>query len=93
MTEKLLPKDPEAVLDYAFDWVGLGWLESGESISNYTVTVPTGLVKDSDSEAGGTVVFWLSGGTTGISYTVTCKITTSMGRTERRSMLIRCGER
>ena len=53
MTEKVIPKDPAAVLDYAFDWVGLNWLESGESISEYTVTVPAGLTKDSDGEAGG----------------------------------------
>lgn len=91
MTEKIIPKDPNAVLDYAFDWTE--WLESGETISSQVVTVDTGITKDSDSESSGTVTTWLSGGTAGTDYTIACKITTSAGRTDERSIVIHCEER
>jgi len=40
-------KDPDAVLDYGFDWSD--WLADGETISTSTWTVETGITKDSDS--------------------------------------------
>jgi len=91
MTEAIFIKDPDAVLDYAFDWNT--WLASGETISSHVVTVPTGLTKDSDSESGGIVTVWLSGGTAGTSYNVACKIETSDSRTEERSITILVQER
>jgi len=93
MTEKTIPKDPDAVLDYAFDWETESWLETGETISSHVITVPAGITKDSDSEADGIVTVWLSGGTAGEDYVITCKITTSAGRTDKRSFVIRCGDR
>lgn len=89
--EKSFVKDPDAVLDYAFDWTD--WLEDGETISSHTVTVETGLTKDSDSESSGVVTVWLSGGTADETYTVACKITTNGGRTDERSALFHCMER
>ena len=93
-------KDPDAVLDYVFDWKassnGTGdsdWLASGETISSHTVTVETGLTKDSDSESGGQVTVWLSGGTAGTDYDVSCEIETSAGRTDERTVLVRVRER
>lgn len=95
-------KDPEAVLDYTFDWKPLthgvaaatsDWLATGETISSYTVTAQTGLTKDSDSQADGVVTVWLSGGTAGINYKVACKIVTSAGRTDERSIWIKVVER
>lgn len=93
MVLKSFPKDPSAVLDYAFDWVALGWLASDETISDYTITVSEGLTKDSDGELNGIVTVWLSGGTAGTDYTVACEITTSEGRTEERTITIRCRDR
>lgn len=93
MTEGVFPKTPDAVLDFAFDWVGRNWLETSETITSHAVTVDTGLTKDSDSESGGIVTIWLSGGTEGINYEVCCMVTTSMGRTEKRNIMIRCGKR
>ena len=87
MTEAMFIKDPDAVLDYAFDWNT--WLASGETISSHVVTVPTGLTKDSDTESDGIVTVWLSGGTAGTSYNVACKIVTSDARTEERSIIVR----
>lgn len=91
MVEKSFTKDPDAILDYAFDWVD--WLQMGESIVAHIVTAATGITKDSDSEANGVVTVWLSGGIPGRRHTVGCKITTNLDRTEERSMRIACRER
>ena len=92
MVETTFVKDPDAVLDYAFDW-DEKWLQTGETISVHTITVETGLTKDSDSESDGIVTVWLSGGTAGQQYEVACRITTSLGRTDERSVSINCLER
>jgi len=95
-------KDPDAVLDYVFDWKALvngsalsDWLGTSETISTQTITVPTGLTLDSSSitDSSTTVTAWLSGGTVGTSYTVSCKITTNQGRTDERSITISVSER
>ena len=91
MVEKAFTKDPDAVLDYEFDWSD--WLASGEAISSHTVTVASGLTKDSDTESGGVVTIWLSGGTAGTTYTVACKIVTDGGRTDERTVEIRVTSR
>jgi hypothetical protein len=36
---------------------------------------------------------WLSGGTAGTAYRVACRITTAQGRTDERSITIRCANR
>ena len=84
-------KDPSAVLDYAFDWTG--WLATGETITDYTITADTGITVDSSTEDDGKVTVWLSGGTAGINYKVACKITTSAGRTDERTIWIKVVER
>ncbi len=84
-------KDPSAVLDYVFDWTG--WLATGETISSYTVTAQSGITLDSDSATDDTVTVWLSGGTSGSRYRVSCKITTNAGRIDERSMIIDCQNR
>jgi len=80
-------KDPSAVLDYGFDWTG--WLATGETITDYTITVDTGITADSSTEDAGKVTVWLSGGTAGINYKVACLITTTAGRTDERTMWIK----
>lgn len=95
-------KDPDAVLDYKFDWKtksnGRGfadWLDTGETITSITVTPATGITVDSSSitDAGTTVTVWLSGGTAGTEYTVACRIVTSAGRTDERTGTISVSER
>ncbi len=105
MTGRIFPpKDPNAVLDYKFDWAastnGSGdtdWLDTdgGETISTKTVTVPTGITKDSDSltDTNTSVTVWLSGGTDEEDYEVACKIVTSDNREDTRRMTIRVRER
>ena len=91
MVEKAFTKDPDAVLDYAFDWSD--WLASSEAISSHTVTAEAGITKDSDAESGGIVTVWLSAGTAGNTYTVACEIVTDGGRTDERTVEIRVARR
>lgn len=80
-------KDPQADLDYEFDWSD--WLDPiGDTIASSTVTVPAGLTKGADSNTGTTVTVWLSGGTVGQYYEVVCQITTAQARTDERTMTI-----
>jgi hypothetical protein len=88
---QIFTKDPDAELDYGFNWSD--WLATGETISSHTVTVETGLTKDSDSESSGVVTVWLSGGTAGEDYSVECEIVTSASRTDERTMTIRVKNR
>lgn len=87
-------KDPDAVLDYVFDWTL--WLD-GDTIDTATATVDddsdTPVVVDSTSNDSTTVTVFLSAGTAGTSAEVTCRITTSEGRTDDRTIRIRVRER
>jgi len=76
-------KDPDAVLDYKFDWKAktnlsgnTDWLESSETISSFTITAASGLTIDSSalSDTNTSVTAWLSGGTDGTTYELACKI-------------------
>jgi hypothetical protein len=87
--------DDDANLDFVFDWSN--WLATGETISTYTVTVPTGITlgtgTKAPSETDGKVTYWVSGGTIGKRYKVACKITTSASRIDERTMMITVLER
>lgn len=84
-------KDPSAVLDWMFDWSD--WLSSGETITDHTITVDTGITNDSSTEDAGKVTVWLSGGTAGENYKVACLIETSAGRTDERTIWIKVTNR
>lgn len=97
-------KDPDAVLDYKFDWKALtnaspggtsDWLASSETISSKTITAQSGITIDSSSltDTNTSVTVWLSGGTAGQSYTVACKIVTSASRTDERTITIMVEQR
>ena len=83
-------KDPDAVLDYAVDWTL--WL-AGDEIATSDWTVPVGLTKVTDTKTAVKTTVWLSGGQAGQSYTVTNRITTTGGRTEDRSFIVKVEER
>lgn len=88
-----ITKDPNAVLDYGFDWSG--WLQDGETISDSEWSVDgTGLTIESDTNDDTSTTVWLSGGTVrSYPYTVTNRITTSAGRTDDRSIQVYVAER
>jgi hypothetical protein len=80
-------KDPDAILDYVFDWSD--WLETSETISDYTLTptvATSGIAVDDDSETGGKITAWVSGGLAGVTYSLTCHVVTSLGREDDRTM-------
>lgn len=95
-------KDPDAVLDYKFDWKALtngsgtsDWLATAETISSFTIDADTGItvVSSSKTDANTTVTVWLSGGTAGTDYAVRCEIVTSATRTDERTMTIQVRQR
>lgn len=74
------PKDENDVADYKVDWAD--FLATGETVTNATVTVATGLTKVSSSvtDSGTSVTIRLSGGTPDTTYDITTLITTSEGQ-------------
>jgi hypothetical protein len=83
-------KDSDAVLDYLWDWSA--WL-GDDTIASHTVTAATGITLASSTATSTAVTAWLSGGTVGQSYAVTCRIVTAAGRTDERSSIIRVQNR
>lgn len=90
------PKDPSALLDYEMDWSA--WLAEGETIVSSPLPVVSSsapaLTVGTVSVSGGTKVrFRIGGGVAGQNYTVTVRITTSIGQIDERSVLYRVRER
>lgn len=82
-----LTKDPDAVLDYVFDWSS--WLAEGETILTHQATIESGdAVIDSTSQTTDTVVVWLSGGTIDTNVELRCRVTTTEGRIDDRTIVI-----
>lgn len=89
-TDGRIDKYPTEDLDYEFDFSSA--LASSESISSYTVRIPSGLATGGCTTLSATVsavVVPVSGGTAGISYGVYCQIVTSQPRTYERVMTIK----
>jgi hypothetical protein len=79
-----MSKDPQAVLDYKFDWAA-GFLQPGEKITSFTVAVAPDdgtLAVTSQSSTDTVVTVFLGGGTDSRTYTVTNHVTTDQGRQE-----------
>lgn len=81
---KAWDKDPDAVLDYQWDWNDQ-WL-AGDTIDSHTITAPDDLTVESSSEADGVVTAWISGGTAGSIHLVVCHVVTTGGREDDRSI-------
>lgn len=84
-------KDPQALLDYAWDWSE--WLTGGDTIASATVTLPAGLVLEDTVVAAQVVTTWVSGGAAGVGYPATCHIVTAQGREDERTITFTVGER
>jgi hypothetical protein len=85
---KSFVKDPDAVLDYTFDWSQ--WLTGTDAITSSTwiVESPLEIVPASDSFTDTTATVFLSGGEEGSNYTLTNRITTDGSRTDDRTIEI-----
>jgi hypothetical protein len=86
-----IAKDPQATLDYSWDW--LPWLsEIGDAIAGFSVT-SAGITVESASRIGGIVTAWVSGGTVGRTYGLTCRIDTDGGRRDERTIYLQVRDR
>lgn len=88
-------KDPEAVLPFTVDWSA--WLTAeNDTASAITWTVPTGLTQEATPAptiVSGKATVWISGGTPGETYPVVCRIATTGGRVDERTIRIRVEQR
>jgi hypothetical protein len=88
-------KDPDARLDYYWDWTD--WFAElvGDSISGATVLPDAdgGLVVETVTYDAFIVKAIISGGVAGARAVATCRITTVQGRTEDRSIYMSIRER
>ena len=84
-----LPKDPDAVLDYQFDWSL--YLQPSETIvtSTFIVIGSDTLALSNESIDGGLTTFWASGGVAGEAPQITNRITTNQGRTDDDTSILR----
>ena len=91
------PKDPDAKLDYVFDWApkrnhtGLSdWLREDEIIISHEVIVPEDtvvMVSDEITDNDSSVTIWFENGEEG-NVSVKCKIVTNQGRKDTRTAII-----
>lgn len=81
---RVMLHDPQADLDYSIDWTAR--LQTGETITEATWTLPTDtgaptrVDGQSDILSGPIATIWITGGTLGLIYDITCHATTSLGR-------------
>lgn len=93
-TKPTILKDPNAILDYTFDWTV--WLADvgGDTILTKLLILDAPLVEVSSNIVGGTkVVVFISGGTVNATHRVVCRITTAALRTDDRSIYLKIRER
>lgn len=86
-------KDPDAVLDFRFDWSE--WLanEGNDIITTSDITADAGITITDQSQTTTSATVWLSGGTAGQRYRVTNRITTAAGRIDDRTHVVTVQER
>jgi hypothetical protein len=90
----VITHDPDANLDYRWDWSA--WLEPGETITSHTITVngpDAALVLGAHSHDASSVTAWLSGGTEREAYGIRCHIVTSAARADDRTLTLSCWDR
>jgi len=75
-------------VDYGVDWSGR--LQPGETVASSVWVIEEGLTSSNEINTGLITGVMLSGGDTSSFYVVSNKITTSLGRTIHRSMVIEC---
>ena len=83
---------PGATLDYGVDWSA--WLAAGETIQASTWTAEQGITLSRQQVLNGKVaVAFAAGGIAKRSYVLTNTVTTTDGRTDSRTITLRCGVR
>lgn len=88
-------KDPQAKLDYGFDWSE--WLEVGETITTSTWSITLApdavLTVSSSTHDDTTTTIWAQAGTVNNDYKITNHVISSAGREDDRTHLLKVRER
>lgn len=80
-------KDPGDRLDYVMTFAT--WL-AGDTITGTPIwTVPAGITQYATSNTTTTATIWLSGGTHGSDYIITCQVETAGGRIKQQSFTVK----
>ena len=82
---------PSASLDYGFDWTS--WLAAGETIVTSDWVVESPLTKSLEQTVDGVTSLFVTGGVIGKIYKVANTITTSLTRTDTRTIKLSCKAR
>lgn len=85
-------KDPNATLDYTFDWTAY-LTPIADTIASVTWVLTSGITKVSQSNTTMTATAFISGGVVGSTETLTCRILTAGGRTDDRSISLKIVDR
>lgn len=78
-------KDPNATLDYQFDWTEY-LAPISDVISSVVWTLSAGLTQVSQSFTATNAIIFVSGGVLDDIETIACKITTTGGRIDERTI-------
>jgi hypothetical protein len=85
-------KDPNSIERHGMDWSA--WLQDGDAIDTVDVFADrAGLTIDQENHGAGIVSWRISGGTLGADYIVTCRVITTSGLVDDRSVRYRVRER
>ncbi|WP_296717795.1 hypothetical protein [Erythrobacter sp.] len=80
-------KDPDSIELHGMDWSG--WLQEGDTITAREVFADIeGVTIDQVADAGGIVSWRIQGGEVGQDYIITCRITSSSGLLDDRSVRV-----
>lgn len=87
----VIDKDPDALLDYTFDWTAYLAALFNDTIASvlWTVDSVSGIAVASQSYTATTATAWVSGGILNSNAVLSCKITTSAGRIDERLAQLR----
>lgn len=86
--QPIISKDPNAVLDYTFDWTQ--YLESiSDVIQTVTYQLSQGLTQTRTQHNETQALSYLGAGVLGTTESVTCRITTAAGRVDERTIFLK----
>lgn len=85
-------KDPDATLDYSWDWSA--WLlPLVDTLDSFEIVLSAGLTLVSSSMKTGVVTAFLAGGVVGETASATCRVVTTGGRVDDRSIYLKIKDR
>ena len=90
MSYRTYVKDPDATRDYVWDFAP--FLAAGDTIASHVMVVDPGITLGTNSHTPSTVTARISGGTAGLNYNVTARVTTTAGQIDDRTIVLQIRE-